>query len=456
MNKYFLFLFFSCLASGFAYSQSSFHYVHLKDDSLQLLSNKKAIYQQFQKDSTTETGENKKYVIKIYRERYEALNDMFREKQILFNEPSNSYLQSLAREVVEKNPVLKNMNLRILFSKADWPNAASYGEGTIIFNIGLFSKLQNESEVVFVLSHELAHYYLDHAGKHIHQYVNTVYSDDFQKKLKEIKKSEFEQNKQLIELMKGFTFRTRRHGREHESEADSMALVFMQHTQYDVNQALSALGLLDDIDKDTYDSEKGLKQHFSFAAYPFKKSWTSTGDDFFGGVKKDQDEKKIEDSLKTHPDCKVRVEKLRPLVQQFAKAGLKPYLVSEATFNQLKTTFQYDIVEYCFQSDRVSRCLYYAMELYDKHPDDAYLAMMIGKCFNTFYAHQKKHTLSTIVDLPSPQVEKNYNVLLSFIQNINMNDMAALGHYFLLQHQSAFGSDEKYTAELTISNQNFK
>jgi predicted SprT family Zn-dependent metalloprotease len=91
------------------------------------------------------------------------------------------------------------------------------GEGTIFFNIGLFHRLQNESQAAFILCHELAHYYLNHSNDNIHQYVNTIYSDDFQQKLKSIQKLSYEKNKQLDALAKNLLFRNRRHGRDDSS-----------------------------------------------------------------------------------------------------------------------------------------------------------------------------------------------------------------------------------------------
>ena len=439
-----------------SYAQPAFTYLPVKDDSVKLAAVKNEIRQHYLKDSAAQIGANKKQLVNIYRERFDNLKEMFTEKELMANAEADNYLNALANEIIKYNPELKSLGGRFLFSKVYWPNATSHGEGTIIFNIGLFAKLNTESEVIFTLGHEFAHLYLDHSNKGIQQYVNTVNSEEFQQELKEIKKSKYEQNKQLAKLEKGMVFKDRRHGRLHETEADSMAVVFAQRTPYSLNGGISCLGILDNIDKDTYDTEKGLPAFFNFAEYPFKKSWIKKEEAFFGGLPEKKLNSKEEDSLKTHPDCKVRIEKLKGMLEKINQVPRKDFVISEERFNALKQRFGFDIIEFCFTSKRISRCLYYSLELLSKKPGNAYLVNMIGKCFNTFYENQKAHTLNQVADLPSPYVDKNYNVLLDFLQRIRINDIAAMGYYFLRSYQSSLNSDENFLNTFSKSKENFE
>jgi len=432
-----------CFAGVFA--QTPVGYTPFVIDSLKLVNVKKAVHDAYLKDSASTSGENKKYIINLYRERYQYLEDMFKEKELMANAETDDYLSSLVNEIFKNNPELKKLGTRFLFSKVYWPNAFSTGEGTIVFNIGLFSKLDNESQVVFVLCHELAHLYLDHGNKAILQYVNTVYSDDFQQELKDIKKSRYEKNKQLDNLVKGMTFKSRRHGREHESEADSVGLLFMQRTSFNVNGSLTCLARLDSIDKEAYVPDADLQRYFNFPEYSFQKKWIQKEKTFFGGVADLKLTGKEKDSLKTHPDCKARVTRLTPSVEKLKPASGNDFVVSEARFKDMKQRFRYEIIEFCFNSKRVSRSLFYAMELLNEEPGNAYLVGMIGKCFASFYENQKAHTLNQVVDLPSPYLDSNYNNLLEFLQKIHLNDMAAIGYFFLQSYQGKLSDNADFT-----------
>jgi hypothetical protein len=438
-----------------ANAQQPASYTPIQDDNVQLDLIKKAIHDNYRKDSAATAGEYKKYFIEFYKGRYDFINSMFTDKELIFTKEINDYLTAVVNEIFKTNPELKSLGTHFLFSRAYWPNAFSTGEGTIVFNIGLFIKLDNESQMVFTLCHELAHLYLQHSKKAIDHYIYTLYSDEFQAKLKALKKQEYEKNKELDKLEKGVVFTGRRHGREHESEADSMGLVFMKKTGFDTRESVSCLNILDTIDKDTYNTEEGLRSIFNFTEYPFQAKWLKKEEAFFGVSAGNQPTDKEEDSLKTHPDCKVRMARLTPAVQQSFNSNAKKFVVDEAVFKKLQQQFSLETLPFCYNSKRVSRCLYLAMELYKKDPENAYVVATIGNCFNAFYQNQKSHTLNTVVSLPSPLGEKNYNTLLEFIQKINLQDMASIGYYFLKQHENKFAADKDFAAALKQSKINF-
>jgi Zn-dependent protease with chaperone function len=436
------------------YSQSYQTYVPVKNDSLYLAGIKKEIKQKYLKDSASITGENKKYIIELYHQRFNSLNERFTVNEFISTPEINNYLTSLVNEILKVNPELKTLGTRFLFSKAYWPNAYSTGEGTIVINIGLFTKLDNESQLVFALCHELSHLYLNHSNKAIDYYINTLYSDEFQAKLKALKKKEFEKNKELDKLEKGVVFTGRRHGRQHESEADSMALVFMKNTHFDVSASIGLLKILDNIDKDTYNTEEGLRTVFNSPDFPFQNKWIKQEEAFFGVTKESDLADKETDSLKTHPDCKLRITRLNPIIEKLKiETGIKNK-VNQLYYDSLKKLFSFEIVEYCFKMDDISRCLYQAMELYKQYPEDAYLTTMIGKCFNAMYTNQKNHTLYQIVTLPSALGEKNYNTLLEFIQHIKLQEIAGIGYFFLKQHEARFTTDKDFTLTFNQSKKN--
>src|SRR5215203_1512300 len=413
-----------------------------------------AVTTRHNKDIASLSGTNKKYIAEIYKERYESIKEKFTENEIISDTKASGYLAKLTDEILKANPSINSPDLHIVFSKAWWPNASSMGEGTILFNIGLFSRLKTESQAVFVLCHELSHYYLNHSNNTIQRYVNTVYSEDFQKQLKSIKKSEYRQNQQVEALAKGITFKHRRHSREFEQAADSMAIEMMKNTAYDLTGALTCLALLDSVDKDKYNNPLQLTKRFDFASYHFKKSWLQS-DALMFGVAKDEKTKAEDDSLKTHHVCNTRIQKLSGAVNKYNKNGNKKFIVSEEQFKQLKLQFDFEILAFCFESNNISKCLYYSLQMIDAFPDNAYLHTMIGKCLNALYSYQKKHELGKIIDLPGAHHPEEYNNLLQLIQNLRLSEIASLSYYYLRQFQESYMSHPLYQSVLRISTQNF-
>jgi Zn-dependent protease with chaperone function len=414
-----------------------------------------SISNRYQQDVANLTGANRKYLADIYKERFELIKDRFTEKEVLSDKAAQSYLDALVQEVLKGNPSLNAAGLRIVFSRSFYANASSMGEGTILFNIGLFHRLENESQAAFVLCHELAHYFLDHSNQNIRQYVNTVYSDEFQKKLKEIQKSAYQQNSQLEALGRNLLFKSRRHNRQFEQAADSLAVELLKNTRFDVRGALSCLALLDSADKDKYKDSLQLEQQLNFPSFAFKKSWLERDDLVFGTSRKEKEEQE-EDSLKTHPDCSKRIEALKEKVAKYAQPHMRPFVVDEQRFRELKQQFDFEIIAYCFQSKRVTRSLYYALQELKVYPQDVYLTTMVGKCLNELYGHQKKHELGKVADLPNPHFDEEYNSLLRMIQNLRLQELAALSYYFLKEKEIIFGHDPDFNKTFTISREQYQ
>lgn len=188
-------------------------------------------------------GGNKKQLEKIYKERWENIREKFSNKHIFFQYEGVDYLDAVVGEIMNANPLLAQLNVKCYFSRSGIPNAEYLGEGLILVNMGLVTQLQNESQLAFILAHELAHCYLKHSENNIAAYVDTINSKEIQLQLKNIKKATYGKRAELENLLKGLTFNSRRHGRLHETEADSMAVEIIRNTRFNMQEAISTLGL---------------------------------------------------------------------------------------------------------------------------------------------------------------------------------------------------------------------
>ena len=343
-------------------------------------------------------------------------------------------MDGLVAEIVKTNPLLQKQNFNCYFSRSGVPNAGYIGEGIILFNMGLFKRLDNESQAAFVLCHEIAHFYLQHSENSIRRYVAAINSKDMQNELRKIKNTEYGKRQQVDELLKGLTFNLRRHGRDHESEADSMAIEFMHNTRFDISEALTTLVLLDSIDSDSVNIGPCLQKTFDAKEYPFQKKWLAIEVGLLGGHAQLKKDEQLADSLKTHPDCKLRIKILEPIVNRYLSSGAFKNVVNKLTFIELGNTFSYEIIEFAYTSDNYTKSLYYTLELAQGKPADPYLVVQVGKIFNSLYAAQKTHKLGKLIDLPSPYYPANYNLLLQFIQNLYLENFASISYHYLKQY----------------------
>lgn len=396
--------------------------------------------------------ENKKDFEEVYKQRWDNVKNVFDKKEIYTSAFAQQYLDALVAEIVKANPLLQHQNFNCYFSRSGVPNAAYIGEGIILFNMGLFKKLDNESQAVFILCHEIAHFYLQHSENSIRKYVATINSQEVQDELKKIKKTEYGKRQQVDDLLKGLTFNMRRHGRDHESEADSMAIEFMRHSRYDISEAITTLSLLDSIDSDSINMSNCLQKMFDTKEYPFQNKWIAKEDGLLGGHAQLKKDEPLNDSLKTHPDCKLRIQFLAPMINRYKNNGVKN-IVDKTKLAELKNTFSYEIIEYAFTSENYTRSLYYTLELSQNKSADPYLVTQVGNIFNGLYAAQKTHRLGRVIDLPAPYYPADYNLLLQFVQNLYLENFSSISYYYLKQYNSQFDHYSSYTNTFNTSKQ---
>jgi predicted Zn-dependent protease len=161
-------------------------------------------------------SEHKKELLQLYKARWENAKQKFEQKEIYTSPAASAYLNQLVKEIVVNNPTLSNLPLNCYFSRSGNPNASYVGEGIILINMGLFNRLQNESQLAFVICHEIAHQYLKHSENTITNYVARLNSKEVQHELKSIKNSKYRRNQPLEELTNSITYDTRRHVRQNE------------------------------------------------------------------------------------------------------------------------------------------------------------------------------------------------------------------------------------------------
>jgi hypothetical protein len=166
-----------------------------------------------------------------------------------------------------------------------------------------------------------------------------------------------------------------------------------------------------------------------------------------------QDE--MADSLKTHPDCPLRVRLIGPMVAGTAEGSGarrgtaeggrgRAFVIDSVKFRMLQESFRYEVIEYAFANKEYTQSLFLALKLLQRRPDDVYAVSQVGRVLNGLYQAQKGHTLGKVADLPGPDYPVNYNALLQFVQNLYLEDLAAINYYYLTSYRSRLYSYEPF------------
>lgn len=392
----------------------------------------------------------------IYAQRWKYIKSRFQKKEIYTPPVAQAYIDSMLRRIVAANPELQREKLHAFFSRSGTPNATYVGQGIIFFNIGLFSRLQNEHQAAFVLCHEIAHATLKHSDKSIEKYVKNMHSSDLQAQLKALKKVQYNRLSKLEDLSKGLAFDSRRHSRNNESDADSLALVYFRNSGFDPAAAVSAMLLLDDIDLDNIDMTARLRTLFDAPQLRFQDRWLHRDNGPLGGHARLLRDSTLTDSLKTHPDCQVRAGKLIAFNQSAdsllaGKPAIAAASIHPQRFDSLKQAFRFEIIEFSFAEDNYTESLYYTISMLEEHPEDPYLIMHVARILNNCFYLQRQHRLGKKLRYPAPENAASFNVLSQFIQNLYMEEYAQIAFHYLQRYQSKLQDYPEYQTEFAKS-----
>lgn len=388
---------------------------------------------------------NRKFLAKEYQERADSLKSEILGENFIQDSLWTAWFQNILDEILKSNPTISAHDVTLFLSQYESPNARSVGEGTLVFNVALLPFLKNESQVAAILSHELAHFANDHGNIALHHYVNTLYSPETQKQLKNISKGKVNKTQRAIDLMKGMAYKSSRHSRFKETEADSLGFVFLSNTRYQLKEAIGVLKILDSIDQHTWPVIP-YESIFNAPGFPFQDSWLeNSASSGLSSQPAFHSEIFASDSMKTHPDCEHRILLAQAQYDALGQpTGGQLFIQPESNFLQLQNYAQYEVIEGLNRRGASGRALFRALVLSINKPDDSYLNGLIIKSICEISQSQRAHKLRNVLDLPDADYSDEYNRFLKFVNNLRVSDLEKMAYHYALNHWAQSSGNEGF------------
>lgn len=380
---------------------------------------------------TGEFAEQKKW---LYEEKLKWVMEHFDKPELVTDTEVNNYISAVMLKLAPAVKELKVPGISVYLSRSGIPNAFTPGYNTVFINAGLFTRIQNEAQLAFVLCHEMAHLFLKHGEEAADQYLSSIQSREFKEKVAAIKKQQFGQGRAIEELFKKFSFDSRRHNRFKETAADSLAITWLSQTEYSPGQVMDCLSVLDAVDADLCNTKQVFEKYLSAVEYPVKPGYFGTERRSVFGIAAyadDAETLQVKDSLRTHPDCKQRIVYAGRMIPEAVRNTGSKFLINDAQFYDLQQKLQNEIIEFTLNHEKTSRGFFYAIEQLNANDQNPFAAIGISRAFIQLYEAQKNHTLGKHTDLPNPQLyTRSYNELLYFIQHATLTDLLQINYYF--------------------------
>lgn len=374
---------------------------------------------------TQYSGKTKSEVEDYYKAYYNGFEQNIKNKKYTFHKGFNDKLNQIVAKIQANNPNVPK-NLYILVAKDNTPNAYCLADGIFIINMGLFSWLQNEDQIASVLSHEIAHYMLQHSIKSL---VKTIEQD--KENLSKAKNNTgYEKSQATFNLIKNRTYNLQEKNRKQEIQADSLGFIIFKNTDYEKGEFYHALKRLQQYNS-THPKSLKLETYrklYSLPKQPFKESWLKQEN--FKIYNYDLYKSNFnKDSLASHPDIQQRLIALKKSFPQL-KSLKKPIKINNET-KKLKYIAQMEVLPNLYYSENYGAGVYVAMQLLQDRKEEIYNRKWLGKFFSKIYEGRKNYQLNRYLDrIESEEQNKSYQQFLNFLWNLNLTEIKHIAEHY--------------------------
>lgn len=389
------------------------------------------IHWQFKREMEETPIDERKIIESYFELKTKYLIHLVKSGYVIDDEPLQSMVESIFDQLVLANKIEKKPRV-VLIIKSPIVNATCYGDGIFAISVGLLSRMENNSQLAFVLAHELAHYQRDHVKEKILQLEKSDYQSKVKSSYKRIWESDEISPDQIEEIQK-LVYETKNYSREKEYEADAIGFEYLTTSGFAEQQGLRALDKLDSANYSKHTIGLRVFLPLDNKNFLLQPEWMRNRLSIYS---KPPAGSLIlsNDSLKSHPDIRLRKERLAKSIVGTKQVPHNP------NFEYQIDLCDFEVVESMYWLRQADRALFEALELLSLYPENAYLISTISKILIRVY--ELKASLSYSIYIPTYTYEYDETLLLvnNFLQNTTAKQIGEIAYHFL-NNQSNFTPD---------------
>ena len=342
------------------------------------------------------------------------LKNLIMDGRLLYGTPLNDYMDAIADNLLKDNPVLRS-KIHIYILKTPIVNASSTTNGLIFVNMGLIAQVSNESELAFILAHEIAHV----AENHIMEI------NEYKDKLKE---------RDMI----SYYVKSQNRSREQELAADRIALErYFPSSKY------------------SYDIIDGIFDVLQYAdlpfdEVPFTKKYTET--DFYHfpenyyltNIAPIQSRADMIDTLFTHPNIEKRRTAAKSIIAGLAKSGRSVYLQPEEKFQLVRNLARFECINILLTDHQYDQAIYNIHVLQQTFPDNAFLQKAMAEAWYGYSKHRNNGQVSDVI-LSHKKVEGEMQQVSYILAKMNRVEASLLALRYAWAARQRFPENTQIT-----------
>lgn len=381
----------------------------------------------------------------IVASRNRELADYFNDNRIVADSLLLARCNAVVSKLKSKNPERPFDSIAVFISRSSVPNAASWGEGSLLINLGILLWTDTEDELALLMGHELSHTFLHHFESRVQKNIEILSSDDFKDELNSIRKSKSGKYARFRDLVKDLVTQSGSHSRYKESEADSVGMLMVKRAGYNPDAAATLLLKLGKVD-DLFTAPDLYSVRSSFEK-------TGVGDYLFTAKKKynglsqahvTMNADKAIDSIKTHPDCNTRYAKLTGRPADTASVNCCTHI--SLPMREIKQRVLVELVRSAYEHENYTLCTHFCLFANSNGFTDGYYSCMLSAAFSGIVGADKHLRKFSVTDAGAP-AGSTLKELQDFIFRADNASLSAAADSYL-KNAAGASAEEKAFAQL--------
>ncbi len=342
-----------------------------------------------------------------------VLDDMLLSGRVVFGDPVSAYITQVKDHILRDQPELQKV-IRIYLVKSPVVNAFATNSGVLLVNMGLIAHLKTESELAFVLCHEIQHYIHKHP---INNYVNS---------------QNLKSNARLLGLnnAEDYIAARTRYSRTLELDADATGFDLYSKSGYSLAAAEGVFELLDYADK-PYDQVPWDASAFEWEYLRFPAEFTKWPLDSIN-IKEDDD-----DTLSTHPNIARRRAVIAKRIADAGQDDGQVFQVGVEAFLDARKRCRFELCEFMLSNHAYEEAIYNCHLLQTEEPESHYLKKVIAEALYGLSTYKNARRFSD-AHWDSDDVEGEFQQLAYFME---MSDRSCLNIVALHEAWEAYLAD---------------
>ena len=340
-----------------------------------------------------------------------GIDELLSSGLVLFGDETTNYVQDVANNLLKNDNKLRKQ-LQFFVLKSNVTNALSTDQGIIFVTLGLLSQLENEAQLAYVLSHEIAHFTEHHVEESFEERMRNSNDGSYDDRIKRLSS----------------------YSKDNELEADKKGVRMYYEAGYAESELLATFDVL------TYsylpfDEVRMPKDYFNneYVYVPEKYFPKEINE-----IKVDEN---YDDSKSSHPNIRKRKNAIIGELENYSNWKDNVFNLPEERFYKVRNIARFENVRMDVLNHKFGKALYSIFILERNFPDNVYLQRLKAQSWLGLADFKMHSNYSKTVSSPS-KVEGESHAMHFALKKFSKIQLLTMAVRNIEDVKKAFPEDE--------------